>query len=123
MATERLPMRKSKEILRLKWAQGRRNRHIARALEVGVGSVSRVVQRAAAVGLTWEGVAALSEAELEAALYGAERKELRTPLPDPRWMALELKKPGVTLQLLHVEYREQHPDGYGYTQFCEHYRR
>ena len=38
-------------------------------------------------------------------------------------MALELKKPGVTLQLLHVEYRERHPDGgYGYTQFCDHYR-
>jgi transposase len=123
MATERLPMRKSKEILHLKWVQGRRNRHIARALEVGVGSVSRVVQRAGAVGLTWERVAALSEAELEAALYGAERKELRAPLPDPRWLALELKKPGVTLQLLHVEYRERHPDGYGYTQFCEHYRR
>ena len=38
-------------------------------------------------------------------------------------MDLELKKPGVTLQLLHVEYRERHPDGYGYTQFCEPYRR
>ena len=123
MATERLPMRKSKEILRLKWGQGRRNRHIARALEVGVGSVSRVVKRAAAVGLDWERVEALSEAELEARLYGAERKELRAPLPDPRWMAVELKQPGVTLQLLHVEYRERHPDGYGYTQFCEYYRR
>jgi len=28
----------------------------------------------------------------------------------------------VTLQLLHMEYRERHPDGYGYTQFCRHYR-
>jgi hypothetical protein len=38
-------------------------------------------------------------------------------------MDLELKKAGVTLQLLHVEYRERSPEGYGYTQFCEHYRR
>jgi transposase len=29
----------------------------------------------------------------------------------------------VTLELLHLEYLEQHPDGYRYTQFCECYRR
>jgi transposase len=35
----------------------------------------------------------------------------------------ELRKKGVTLQLLWQEYKEQYPDGYQYTQFCEHYRR
>src|SRR5207244_5480777 len=35
----------------------------------------------------------------------------------------ERRKPGVTLELLHLEYLEQHPDGYRYTQFCEIYRR
>jgi transposase len=123
MATERLPMRKIKEILRLKWCEGRRHRHIARALKVRVGKVSAVVQRAAEVGLEWEHVEKLGEAELEAAIYGAVSRKLKAPLPDPAWMDLELKKAGVTLQLLHVEYREHHPDGYGYTQFCEHYRR
>jgi transposase len=34
----------------------------------------------------------------------------------------ELKRKGVTLQLLWLEYKTQHPDGYQYTQFCEHYR-
>ena len=34
----------------------------------------------------------------------------------------ELRRPGVTLQLLWLEYREDHPDGYGYSQFCQHYR-
>jgi hypothetical protein len=72
MATERLPMRKIKDILRLKWVQERRNRHIARALDVGVASVSRVVHRAAEAGLSWEQVEVLSETELETALYGAE---------------------------------------------------
>lgn len=123
MAAERLPMRKIKEILRLKWLEGRRHRHIARALDVSVGTVSEVAHRAAELGWDWERVAPLAEAELEAALYGAERRPLKAPLPDPAWMDLELKKPGVTLQLLHVEYRERHPDGYGYTQFCDHYRR
>ena len=38
-------------------------------------------------------------------------------------MHLELRRKHVTLMLLWEEYRERHPDGYGYTQFCEHYRR
>ena len=29
----------------------------------------------------------------------------------------------MTLQLLHMEYLEGHPEGYRYPQFCEHYRR
>ena len=47
MATERLPMRKIREILRLKWTEGRRHRQITRALGVGVGTVSDVVRAAA----------------------------------------------------------------------------
>ncbi len=42
----------------------------------------------------------------------------------PEWTQLhqELKKPGVTLSLLWVEYRAQHPSGYAYSQVCERYR-
>lgn len=123
MATERLPMRKTKEILRQKWLQGRRHRQIARALGVGVGTVSSVVVRAAEAELTWEQVEALSESDLERRLYTAMAKRVGAPLPEPQTIDLELKKPGVTLRLLHLEYREAHPDGYGYTQFCDHYRR
>lgn len=35
----------------------------------------------------------------------------------------ELSRVGVTRQLLWKEYRELHPEGYSYTQFCEHYSR
>jgi transposase len=116
-------MRKSKEILRLKWAERQPHRHIAQALRVGVGSVSETAQRAQRAGLDWARVEPLGEAELEAVLYGEMNRKRRAPLPDPAWMDQEMKKPGVTLQLLHVEYREGHPEGYGYTQFCDHYRR
>jgi transposase len=34
----------------------------------------------------------------------------------------ELKKHNVTLRLLWEEYREAHPDGYSYSQYCELYR-
>ena len=86
MATERLPMRKTREILRQKWVQGRRHRQIAHALKVGVGTVSQVVRRAAEAKLDWERVEALSEAELEVAIYRERRRALRTPLPEPEWM-------------------------------------
>lgn len=123
MATERLSMRKTREILYLKWVGARRHRQIAESLKVSVGVVSQVVQRAKVAGLEWSGVEALSEAELESALYGTTSRKLRAPLPDPKYLNAELRKAGVTLQLLHLEYLEQHPDGYRYTQFCDHYRR
>ena len=44
------------------------------------------------------------------------------PVPDCAHLHAERHKPGVTLELLHLEYLEQHPDGYRYTQFCELYR-
>jgi transposase len=36
---------------------------------------------------------------------------------------LELKKKHVTKASVWQEYREQHPEGYGYSHFCEHYAR
>lgn len=44
------------------------------------------------------------------------------PAPDCAWLHAERRKPAVTLELLHLEYLERHPDGYRYT-FCECYRR
>lgn len=124
MATERLPMRKIREILRQKWVLGHRHRAIARALGIGVGTVSEMTRAASAVGLDWTQVERLSDAELEQAVYGAgPQRSSRAALPAPEVIDLELRKVGVTLRLLHVEYREQHPDGYGYTQFCDHYGR
>lgn len=37
-------------------------------------------------------------------------------------MHAELRRPGVTLQRLWVEYLEAHPGGYRYSQFCQYYR-
>jgi transposase len=43
--------------------------------------------------------------------------------PDFGWVHRELRRKGVTLQLLWMEYKQAHPDGYQYSQFCELYRR
>jgi len=123
MATERLSMRKIREILRHKWAAGRSHREVAASLGVSLGAVAAAEQRAREAGLDWAAVAALDDEALEARLYGATAAQRRRPLPDPVWIHTERKKPGVTLELLHHEYLERHRDGYAYTQFCEHYRR
>jgi len=43
-------------------------------------------------------------------------------VPDWSLVHRELKRPGVTLQLLWDEYKEANPKGFQYSWFCEHYR-
>lgn len=47
----------------------------------------------------------------------------RVGLPAPEHIYNELKRPGVTLELLHIEYLAEHPDGLRYTAFCNRYRK
>ena len=114
-------MRKTREILRLKWALLRSHREITRALGVSLSTVSETASRATLAKLDWAAIEAISDAELEARLYPPPTTGTR-PLPDPATLDIELRKTGVTLRLLHHEYLEQNPGGYGYTQFCEAYR-
>jgi transposase len=124
MATERLSMRHTREILRQKLLLGRSHRQVAGSLGVAIGTVGTMVLRAQAAGLDWPQVEALTDEALETRLYGPPvAPGAQRPLPDCVYLHTELRKPGVTLQLLHVEYLEQHPQGYRYTQFCEVYRR
>jgi len=124
MSGKRLPMRKIREILRLKWVLYRSNRETARSLGISAGSVSQTVVRARQRGLDWPAVADMGDEELHALLYGAKiAAGAQRPLPDPSWMNRELRRTGVTLELLHLEYLERHADGYRYTSFCDHYRR
>ncbi len=70
MATERLSMRHTHEILRQKWALGRSHREVARGLGVSNGTVGTTVLRARAAGLDWSQVQGLTDEALEARLYG-----------------------------------------------------
>jgi len=125
MATERLSMRQLREVLRQKLVLARTHREVVASLSVGLGTVSEVLQRARAAGLLeWSAIEAVSDAELEVRLYGPMPAACGDqPAPDPVALHVELRRVGVTLQLLHHEYLERHPDGLKYTQFCEYYRR
>lgn len=123
MATERLAMRKIREILRLRWQLERSVRDTARSLGVSVGAAQKISNRAALAGLTWEIVEALDDTALEERLYGRPAATPSDrPRPDPVYIHKELRRPGVTLELLHLEYLEDHANGFQYTTFCETYR-
>ena len=125
MATERLPMRKTLEILRLKWELRLSNRQAARSAAVSPATVVNVLRRAASAGVTTYAQArAIGEAELEVALYpeSAGVEAAARPEPDCAWIHRERARPGVTLQLLHLEYLEANPGGLQYTAFCDRYR-
>ena len=117
-------MRKIREILRLKYEQGLSHREIATACVISAGTVSRYLQKTAAHGLGWPLPDELDDTALEAGLFRRpvpERYRDRMR-PDCAYIHRELKRDGVTLQLLWEEYLQVHPDGYRYTQFCQQYR-
>jgi transposase len=117
-------MRQIREILRLKWVADRSHREVARSLGVSPGAVGSAVSRARARALTWDAVEALSDDALERTLYGPTAAEIdgARPEPDLPWLHQELRRPGVTLELLHIEYLAVHPTGYRYSAFCDRYR-
>jgi transposase len=103
---------------------GRAHRQVAENLRVSLGTVSTVERRARAAGLDWAQVDTLTDEALEARVYGPPTPPTHHRIiPDCAYLHAERRKPGVTLELLHLEYLEQHSAGYRYTQFCEVYRR
>lgn len=126
MSRERLLMSKIREILRLRWVLKYSVRDAASSVGVSTGVVSQTAQRAEQVGLRWADVERMDDGSLRTVLYaspGASGGQPERPKPDPLYMHQELRRPGVTLELLHLEYLEEHPDGYRYTSYCEVYRK
>ena len=122
MATERLSMRAIREILRQRWVQGQPHRAVALSTGRSVGAVYETLRRAREAGLDWAGVDGMTDDALEAALYrrpAVAGPRGTRPQPDCVYIHTERRKPGVTLELLHLEYLERHPDGYRYRQLNE----
>jgi transposase len=118
-------MRTIKEILRLKWTCGLTHRQIARALGVSVGAISIYASQAVAAGLDWAAIESLDEAFLVQRLSGVA-PTLTSDRATPDYLAIhqELRRKGVTLNLLWEEYvagRVGEPT-YCYSQFCHRYK-
>jgi transposase len=117
-------MRKIKEVLRLHYEKGLSTRKIARSLDIGRGTIRNYLDRAQRAGLSWPLPPELDEATLEHRLFPSIpcTVQEKRQLPPLEYLHQELKKKGVTLQLLWHEYKEKDPDGYQYSQFCRIYR-
>jgi len=123
MANVRLFMRKIIEVLRLHHEGGRSHREIARVVSTSPTTVGEILRRAKQCGLTYPLPAGMSEMALEAQLYPpAAPSSLTRPEPDWPTVHRELRRKGVTLDLLWQEHKTEHPDGYRYSSFCAHYR-
>jgi transposase len=120
-------MRKLKELLRLRFELGLSQDQIARSCSISQGAVSKYLKRAQAAGVSWPLPEGWDEARLEEALFGHRPRrvyETCRPTPDSATLHQELQSHRhLTLQLLWEEYRQDHPDGYSYSRFCELYRR
>jgi transposase len=124
MPAERVAMRQVREIIRLKSA-GVSGHEIARRVGVVPSTVRLTLQRVAAAGLGWPLPAEITDAMLEARLFGAVgTKQGHRRQTEPDWAQIhrELKRKHVTLSILWDEYIEEQPAGYRYSRFCELYR-
>ena len=123
MPGQRLPMRKIRDVLRLR-ADGLSKRKIAASLSIGVTTAGEIIRRVRRAGLSWPLPENLSDEAIERLVYPPTPVTAKDRRPQPEWAAVhrELRRPGVTLQLTWEEYREAYPDGYGYSRYCDLYR-
>jgi transposase len=116
-------MRRIREVLRLRHAQGLTERVIARTLGVSNGVVHGYLRRARLAGLSWPLPDGLDDEALELLLFPAPSSAQTDQRPVPDWVYVEkeLRRRGVTRVLRWEEYRAAHPDGFGHTWFCTTY--
>ena len=115
-------MKDIRSILRLTHESGLSVREVSERLGLSKSTVSTYLLRAREAGLDgWplpEGCS--DDAALERRLFRQMGRPPRdTTEPDWQLISREMKRKSVTLLLLWQEYREAHPDGFGYTWFCD----
>ena len=115
-------MRRVKEVLRLAHELGYSNRQIQLSVRMGRTSVGAYLARALKAGVRYADVSLMGEAEVEALLFKHPAPAILRPMPDWAGVAVAMTSRGVTLLLVWQEYRDEHADGYSYSQFRRHYR-
>ena len=118
-------MRKLKEVLRLD-SLGLSQHQIARSCSISQSTVHEYVSAARAVGVKWPLPETWDDQQIGQMLF----PQRPTPAvwrkhPEPDWthihQDLQTHK-DLTLQLVWQECRENNPDGYAYSRFCDLYR-
>ena len=125
MARGKLSVRYIKEILRLRFEAKLSQRDISRSVRVSVGSVNQYLARAAKAGIGWPLREDMDQKALIKALFPEQQATRKSGFVAPEWptVQVELRRKGVTKQLLWEEYCQAHPhNAYSYSQYCYHYQ-
>jgi transposase len=114
-------MSKMRHTLQLLHSGKLSTRQIGLSLGISKSTVSEIASYARAAAVDWEQAQLLSDEQLQARLYRPPvARQSRHLEPDYAQLHSELKRAGVTLQLLWEEYQQQHQGAaYKYSAFCE----
>jgi len=120
----KLPMKKIKEILKLRFVTDISFRQISKAVNIPSSTVSDYCKRFEISKLSLDECLKMEEENIYQLLF--PEKKLPNickdrPLPDVAMIHKEIAKKGVTFELLWMEYKEQYPNGYALSQFKEYY--
>ena len=127
MANKPITMIQLKRIIQLK-SEGVNKLKISQSLSLHRGTLDEYLKKLELSGKSYKELLELSENELSYLVYSTHN----TNKPDERLKALEkqfdyftaeLRRVGVTRRTLWKEYIAENHDGYGYSQFCEHFAR
>ena len=125
MASTPIAMRALKQIIRLK-QQGKSLKQIVRICQTSRNTVRKYIALSDQSSFTADELLNMDDQALELALLPVDSKGR-----DDRYEVLvaqlehyqeELRRTGVNRWVLWSEYRQTHPNGYSYTQFCYHLR-
>lgn len=125
MSGKRIEIMDIRQILVLN-RKGFSNRSIGKLTGVHRNSVNELIRLAKASESSFEQLLALTDQELRLLFpYTGTVDKLRYETLSSYfgYFRTELKKPGCTRLALWKEYRQKHPQGYGYSQFNEHLNR
>lgn len=119
MPSERLAMRRVRDVIRLRWA-GLSAREIARRMGLAPSTVRLTLKRIEAAGLGWPLPDELTDPALEERLFtNAGTKQGHRRHAEPNWVDVHqaLKRKHVTLSIVWEEYIAVHPGGYRYSRY------
>ena len=123
MPTPRITMRQLRQILRLHFESGLSMRECSRVLGTPKSTVYDALRMSRVAGIDWLLAQTLTNDQLEARVYpSVDRSRGQHVDLDYAHIHREIKRKGVTLQLLWEEYAAANPLAYKYTAFCVKYR-
>ena len=127
MTNKSINMTQVRRIIQLK-AEGLSKLKIAQSLHIHRATLDNYLSRLTASKKNFPELLELNDEQLTALVYN----ELKVPQADSRiddlnkhldYFLKELTRTGVTRKTLWEEYHQGYPEGYRYTQFCEHFSR